>query len=146
MFPIMNDLASGAHRHFTISLPVADRVRSRDFYRDGLGLDPIGPLADDGVPEPLQFMLDDGVALMLVPTDGFGFVIGRNVADEGVSECLLSASFGNRAEVDEAVERAVNAGAHLVTPPGDQPWGYCAMFTDPDGHAWMYETNAPTDS
>ena len=32
-----------------ISLPVADRVRARDFYRDGLGLEAIGELADEVV-------------------------------------------------------------------------------------------------
>ena len=40
-----------------ISLPVADRVGAHDFYRDGLGLEAIGELADDGVPEPLMFVL-----------------------------------------------------------------------------------------
>jgi catechol 2,3-dioxygenase-like lactoylglutathione lyase family enzyme len=41
----------------TISLATADRSRSLAFYRDGLGLEAFGPLADDGVPEPLQFRL-----------------------------------------------------------------------------------------
>src|SRR5687767_6188896 len=36
----------------TISLATADRRRSLAFYRDGLGLEAFGPLADDGVPEP----------------------------------------------------------------------------------------------
>ncbi len=133
---------STSPQRVTISLPIADRVRSRDFYRDGLGLDVVGPLADDGVPEPLQFMLDQNVSLMLVPTDGFGFVIGRAVADRGASECLLSMSFDTSADVDEAVERAVAAGAEVATPAADQPWGYSAVFTDPDGHAWMYGVNS----
>ena len=42
----------------TISLATADRRRSLAFYRDGLGLEAFGPLADDGVPEPLQLRLD----------------------------------------------------------------------------------------
>jgi hypothetical protein len=32
--------------------------------------EPIGELADDGVPEPLQFTLNDGVRIMLIPTGG----------------------------------------------------------------------------
>ena len=41
----------------TISLATADRLRSFAFYRDGLGLEAFGPLAEDGVPEPLQLRL-----------------------------------------------------------------------------------------
>jgi hypothetical protein len=39
---------------YTISLATADRRRALAFYRDGLGLEAFGPLADDGVPEPLD--------------------------------------------------------------------------------------------
>ena len=68
---------------FLISLPIADRPRSYAFYQEALGLEAIGELADDGVPEPLLFVLNDGVRMMLVPTGGFGWVIGddRTVAD-----------------------------------------------------------------
>ena len=43
-----------------VALPTADRQVVYAFYKDGLGLEPIGELADDGVPEPLQFVLNDG--------------------------------------------------------------------------------------
>jgi hypothetical protein len=50
-----------------------------------LGLDAIGEPAQDGVPEPPQFALNDGVRLMRVPTGGFGWVIGdREVARAGL--------------------------------------------------------------
>jgi hypothetical protein len=46
---------------------------------------------DDGVPEPLQFGLNDGVRLMLIPVGGFGRHIGgRDVAAQGSSECVLN--------------------------------------------------------
>src|SRR4029453_14663274 len=54
----------------TISLATADRRRSLVFYRDGLGLEAFGPLADDGVPEPLQLRLASSVSLMLIPPGG----------------------------------------------------------------------------
>ena len=54
------------------SLPIADRQTSFAFYREALGLelglDVVGQPAEDGVPEPLQFALNDGTRLMLVPT------------------------------------------------------------------------------
>jgi hypothetical protein len=52
--------------HHTISLATADRSRSLAFYRDGLGLEAFGPLADDGIPEPLQLRLASNVSLMLI--------------------------------------------------------------------------------
>ena len=124
--------------HVTISLPTADRRTSYAFYGEGLGFDAFGELADDGVPEPLRFALNEGVHLMLIPTDGFGWVIGdRSVAGSEQSECLLTLRTETEAEVVGLVERAQQAGGEIVTPPGKQPWGYTGAFADPDGHVWM---------
>jgi len=121
-----------------VSLPIADRPTSFAFYRDGLGFEPVGEPAEDGVPEPLQFALNDGVRLMLVPAVGFGWVIGdREVAPSGSSECILSLGASTEQDVDTMIERAREAGATLVTAPGQQPWGYTGAFADPDGHVWM---------
>jgi predicted lactoylglutathione lyase len=121
-----------------ISLPIEDRQASFAFYRDGLGLAPFGEPADDGVPEPLQFDLNDGVRLMLVPTGGFGWVAGDHpLAPRGTSECIVSITAATPADVDGVVARATAAGAMMVTAPGQQPWGYAGTFTDPDGHLWM---------
>jgi predicted lactoylglutathione lyase len=121
-----------------VSLPTADRRTSFAFYGEGLGFDAIGEVADDGVPEPLQFALNDGVRLMLIPTRGFGWVIGdREVAPRGQSECLFNLHAETEAGVDELVERAHEAGGEVVTQPGQQPWGYAGAFADPDGHVWM---------
>ncbi|MCK9899580.1 glyoxalase [Parafrankia colletiae] len=126
-----------------VSLPIADRPTSHRFYRDGFGFEPVGEPADDGVPEPLQFALNDGLRLMLVPSGGFGWVIGgRGVAQAGHSECLLSVGAQNEAEVDAMVERACQAGATVVTRPGQQPWGYAGVIADPDGHLWMVTSEA----
>lgn len=126
-----------------ISLPIADRPTSFAFYRDGLGLDPVGAPADDGIPEPLQFALNDGVLIMLVPTGGFGWVIGdHEVAPKGTSECIVSITAETDAQVDQLVRRAREAGAAIVTEPGPKPWGYVGTFADPDGHLWMV-TSAP---
>jgi predicted lactoylglutathione lyase len=120
-----------------ISLPVADRVRAHDFYRDGLGLEAIGELADDGVPEPLMFVLNPMTRLMLVPTGGFGWVIGdHQVAEIGASECVLGIGAPTDDGVEAIVERARRAGATVAIEPAPQPWGYAASFADPDGHIW----------
>jgi uncharacterized protein len=125
-----------------IALPIADRPTSYAFYRDALGLAAFGEPADDGVPEPLQFRLGADVSLMLIPTGGFGWVTGgRPTADRGASECLLSLPATDPAEVDAVVAKAVAAGAEVVMAPAQQPWGYTAVITDPDGHAWQLQAD-----
>lgn len=126
------------HTPVVVSLPIVDRRASFAFYRDGLGFDPVGEPAADGVPEPLQFALNDGIRLMLVPTGGFGWITGdHDVAPNGCSECVLSLATETAGEVDEIVARALRAGAAIVTTPGRQPWGYAGAFADLDGHIWM---------
>ena len=124
----------------TISLPIADRGRSFAFYQDALGLVPFGDeIAADGFPEPLQFALNEHTNLMLIPTGGFGWVIGddRTVAGPGTSECVLSVSCETTVAVDAQLERARQAGATVVEEPTAKPWAYLATFADPDGHLWM---------
>jgi predicted lactoylglutathione lyase len=126
-----------------VSLPIADRPTSFRFYAEGLGLDAVGEPAEDGIPEPLQFVLNDGLRIMLVPTGGFGWVIGdHEVARRGQSECVLSLPAATPAEADRLVERARAAGAEIVAEPGRQPWGYRGVFADPDGHLWMVVAEA----
>jgi len=121
-----------------ISLPIADRLTSYDFYRRVLGLEAIGEPADDGVPEPLQFVVNVGVRMLLAPREGFGRTIGDGqVAPSGYHECLLVLSVATEAATDALVGRAVVEGADLVTSPRHQPWGYAGAFSDPDGHIWM---------
>ncbi|GIJ23453.1 VOC family protein [Micromonospora lutea] len=121
-----------------VSLPIADRQVSHDFYRAALGLATVGEPAEDGLPEPLQFEVNAGLRLMLVPTGGFGWVLGgREVADSRHSECVLGLTVTGPDEVDALVERARAAGAEVVTESGQQPWGYAGTFADPDGHLWM---------
>jgi len=121
-----------------VSLPVADRRASFTFYRDGLGFAALGEPWEDGIPEPLQFALNDGVRVMLIPTDGFDRITGdHQVAPGGTSECVLVLATSTDEGVDEVIQRAQVAGADVITPPGQQPWGYAGAFADPDGHIWM---------
>jgi len=121
----------------TLALPIAERAAALAFYRDALGLEPFGELGSDGIPEPLQFAVNEGLALMLIPQTGFGWVIGdRQVAEPWACECLISLDAADAAAVDALVERACAAGAEVVAEPDRQPWGYTGTFADPDGHLW----------
>jgi predicted lactoylglutathione lyase len=119
--------------NIVISLPIADRATSHAFY-SALGLEAVGEPASDGLPEPLQFALNAGTNLMLVPRGGFGWVIGEHdVAECGTSECVLSLG----GDVDALLATARAAGAEVVAEPEQRPWGYTGTFADPDGHLWM---------
>ena len=121
-----------------LCLPTVDRRRACTFYQEALGLDAVGELAEDGVPEPLRLVVNAGLHLMLIPLGGFGWVLGeRPAAPGGHSECILTLQRSAPSEVDELVARAVRAGAEVVTSPEEQSWGYTATFADPDGHLWM---------
>lgn len=122
----------------TIALPIADRRTTFAFYGEGLGFHPLGELADDGVPEPLQFTFNDGVRVMFIPSGGFGWVTGnRMTAPADQHECLLVITQGDHRQVHSLVDRAREAGAEIVMEPAEQPWGFTAVFADPDGHLWQ---------
>lgn len=131
---------------FLVSLPIVDRRRALAFYRDAFGFEPVGAPAEDGVPEPLQFRLDERTLLALVPADGLGWVLGdRTIAPPGVSECLLGLTLGSETDVDRLLDRVRDAGGDVLTGPDRQEWGYTALCADLDGHAWQI-TAEPTPS
>lgn len=122
----------------TICLPIADRQRSFVFYQETLGLVPLGEKAEDGVPEPLQFRLGESTNLMLIPTGGFGWVLGsREPAPAGASECLLSLSLPTSDDVEATCAAMEQLGGELLAVPAQHDWGFVAVATDPDGHAWQ---------
>lgn len=123
---------------FIIGLPIADRRRAMAFYQDAVGLTPVGPPAADGVPEPLQFQLGNHCTLMLIPSDGFGWVVAdRTVAGPGVSECFRTMTVATDGAVEELVERVRRAGGEVVGEPEHRPWGYSSTWADLDGHLWQ---------
>lgn len=109
-----------------------------DFYREAFGFELTGPLAEDGVPEPLEFSISAGVRLTLIPRGGFGWVLDqRPAAPAGESECLLSLTVDTATEVDGLAERIRAAGGEITSPPQRQDWGYTAICADVDGHLWQ---------
>ena len=126
----------------TVCLPTDDRARAADFYRNGLGLDLYGEVQADGLPEPLQFFVNDHTLLMLIPRDGFEYTLGKAlIADPATHSSLLTISGETRGEVDELYARSIHGGALALAAPNLQPWGYVAMIADPDGHPWLIRSN-----
>lgn len=75
--------------------------------------------------------------VMLFPESTFKSFTRNELADtKQGTEVLLSIDAQSRAEVDEMVHRAVEAGGTVFAEPHDQGWMYGAGFTDVDGHRW----------
>jgi len=119
-----------------ITLGVANLAVARKFYCEGLGWP-----ASSSSNEQIVFIDAGGVVLglypralladdaLLTPGTGFGGVtLAQNVA--------------SKAEVDDALNAAVKAGATILKPAVDTFWGgYSGYFTDPDGHPWEVAWN-----
>lgn len=54
-----------------ISLPISGGRTCYDSYRQALGLAPLGELDETSIPEPLQFAINVGTRIMLIPRGGF---------------------------------------------------------------------------
>lgn len=121
-----------------IALPIADRPATMTFYVRAFGWRPLGEPDQDGVPEPLQYSVDERTRLMFIPTGGFGWVLpGRDIASAGVSECLLGLTLPGRQDVVEVIEAMRAAGGQVLSEPDQQAWGFTGVATDLDGHAWQ---------
>lgn len=121
----------------TVCLPIKNRQVSHAFY-SALGFEAVGESGDDGLPEPLQFEISIGLRVMLIPTGGFGMVIGgRKRSPRSTHECLIVIGLATDAAVDKLIRRAQDAGAKMVMEAVNQTWGYVGGFVDPDGHMWQ---------
>lgn len=59
---------------FITCVPTVSRRVAYDFYR-AAGFGTAGDYVDDdGIPEPLQVVINEGARVMLIPTTGFGWV------------------------------------------------------------------------
>jgi uncharacterized glyoxalase superfamily protein PhnB len=79
---------------------------------------------------------------------GSGLLMLGHAGDGGLGLARSARTFGGSLhagvyvfvdDVDAHCDRAKAAGANVVLPPADQPWGdrmYCAV--DPEGQFWMF--------
>ena len=88
--------------------------------------------------EALRNESRNGTRVMFIPTGGFGWVTGnRATAPSDQHECFLVLTLADQRDVLSMVDQAREAGAEIIMEPADQPWGFTAVFADPDGHLWQ---------
>ena len=113
-----------------------DVARAAQFLQEAFGFtlgftspDPEGGLAH------AQLLHGSGV-IMLGHAGGGGLGLVKSAR---ALPALHAAIYVFVDDVDAHHERARSAGAKVMLPPADQPWGdrmYCA--TDPEGQFWMF--------
>jgi predicted lactoylglutathione lyase len=118
-----------------ISLGVRDVSRARAFYEQ-LGWQ--GQEVEETV-----FFQAGGSVLVLWARDKLAQDCGLPDDDSGgFGGIALAHNLRSRAEVDQLVALARDAGATVSKPAAETFYGgYAAVFTDPDGHAWEVAHN-----
>jgi catechol 2,3-dioxygenase-like lactoylglutathione lyase family enzyme len=141
-------------RIHVITLAVEDLTRSMAFYRDGLGLETEGMIGtefagDETTPDGtiVNFVLGGGLILGLYPRRELAKDARVPFGPAKPGEFSIGHVVSTRDEVDELLARAQAAGASVVEPPHERPWGiYSGYFGDPDGHLWEIIWNPGFDA
>ena len=118
-----------------VTLGVSDLARARDFYER------LGWQSD--TPEELEvvFFESGDMVFALWGRDELAADSGVSVG-EGWGGVTLAHNVRSRAEVDEVIAAAREAGAAIARAPGETFWGgYSGVFVDLDGHPWEVAHN-----
>ncbi|MGE0765938.1 MAG: VOC family protein [Hyphomicrobiaceae bacterium] len=119
-----------------MTLGVRDMARARAFY-DGLGF-VASPASQEGV----TFYEAGGVVLSLFGRHDLAQDAGLADTPTGFAATSLAWNVESESAVDDAMARAVGAGARLVKAAQKAFWGgYLAYFADPDDHLWEVAYN-----
>ncbi len=120
-----------------VTLAVTDMGRTRTFYVDGLGWEPV--LEADDV---LMFQVADKVLLSLWDAESFAAEVGYPPGAGGTAPITLAHNLATKQGVDRVLETARGAGADPVSAAVQREWGgYTGYFADPDGFRWEVAYN-----
>jgi uncharacterized glyoxalase superfamily protein PhnB len=120
-------------------LYVADQARATTFYEAALGF---APSLD--VPGMTEFALGGDAMLGLMPEAGIRRLLGDAIADPALAAGTPRAElYLVVPDADAAFERAVAAGARILSPVGRRDWGDRAGYlADRDGHVLAFADRA----
>lgn len=125
------------HRLHIVTLGVNDLKRSEKFYSEGLGCKKSAMSQ-----ETITFFQLGSVVLALYPKHLLEEDATITMNSSGYSPFTLACNATSEAEVDELLQKAVDAGAKLVKPAQKVFWGgYSGYFADPEGFLWEVAHN-----
>lgn len=121
-----------------ITLGVDDLERSLHFYRDGLGFATEGIMGTEFAGGAVVFFdLQAGLKLALWSRNSIAQDAGVPLDSPGQTAFTLGHNVSSRAEVDDVMAQAAQAGAVILKPACETCWGgYAGYFQDPDHHLW----------
>ena len=119
-----------------ITLGVDDLEAAKAFYAR-LGWNPV-----PGEQGEVAFYQMHGSALGLFGRGPLARDQGRPDATLGTGAMTLAQNHPGEAEVDDAFDKAIAAGATALKKPERVFWGgYSGYYADPDGHVWEVAHN-----
>lgn len=126
-----------------ITLGVDDLQRAVEFYRDGLGLKTQGIIGTEFEYGAVAFFeLQNGLKLALWPRKSLAHDAGIPESKPSPTDFAIAHNVASKAEVDEVMQQAKNAGAFIVKSAQDTFYGgYAGYFQDPDAHLWEVAWN-----
>ena len=117
-----------------VTLGVTDLERSRRFYSDGFGWEPVFEN------EEILFFQMNGLVLGLWLADRLAEDMKRPAAAPG--SMALAHNVDNQADVEALVTRLAGHGGTILRPADAPPHGgFRGYVADPDGHAWEIALN-----
>jgi catechol 2,3-dioxygenase-like lactoylglutathione lyase family enzyme len=110
---------------------VEDQSLSTGFYKRFLGYEPVL-----NVPGMTEFRLSENTILGLMPVSGIKKLLSDSIPDLDDRESILKAELYLVVDnISVAFERAVGAGAKVLSGILDRDWGHkAAYFSDPDNY------------
>lgn len=120
-------------RKIFVNLAVRDLKKAMNFFSTlGFGFNP--KFTDE---KAACMIISDEAFVMLLAQPFFKTFTKRELCDTAThTEGLFALSCGSRAEVDEMVKKALDAGGKPAMPPQDHGFMYGSSFYDVDGHHW----------
>lgn len=116
-----------------VNLPVKDLEKSKTFYEQ-LGF-PINPQFTDET--AASVVISDTIYVMLLTYEKAKGFTSKEIADaHKTTEVLNALSVESKEEVNELVDKAVQAGGNENGEPQDYGFMFQRSFNDPDGHIW----------
>ena len=120
-------------RELYVNLSVRDLQQSKEFFST-LGFTFNEQFTDD---KAACMVISDKAYVMLLSEPFFrGFTKLEPCDTTRQTEAMLALSCESRAEVDQLVRKAIDAGGRHAMDPMDHGWMYGWSFYDLDGHHW----------
>lgn len=116
-----------------VNLPVKDLNKSIAFFtKMGFTFNP--QFTDENA---TCMIIGENMFAMLLTEKFFSTFITKEISDaKKTSELITALSVNSREEVDEVIQKALDAGGRQYKEPLDYGWMYNRNFEDLDGHQW----------